>query len=179
MIDYYTAPPRRPRGGQTASIADRFWPKVDIGPTVRAELGPCWLWTGGVYGSGYGEIFIGTTDNGRQVLDCAHRVSWEMYNGRPIPEDLFVLHKCDVRLCVRPSHLFLGTQAENVHDAVQKDRTNRGERRTHAKLTDESVRKIRLRHAEGETLAGLGESFGVSFSLIGRIVRRERWTHVA
>lgn len=76
----------------------------------------CWIWTGVLSGStGYG-----VTSKQYQRLSV-HRVSWEMANG-PIENGLFVLHRCDVRSCVNPAHLFLGTAKDNFHDAIRKGR---------------------------------------------------------
>ena len=77
----------------------------------------CWMWTGYRTPDGYGRIQI----NYKRIK--AHRLSWEVHNGS-IPEGLFVLHKCDVRDCVNPNHLFLGTQKDNIHDAIKKGRIN-------------------------------------------------------
>jgi hypothetical protein len=77
--------------------------------TPMAECG-CWFWNG-TLSNGYGKM-------GRQL---AHRLSWEAFNG-PIPDGLFVLHKCDTPPCVNPDHLFLGTHGDNVRDCLAKGR---------------------------------------------------------
>lgn len=77
----------------------------------------CWLWMGATNTSGYG--LIRRRGDSRQTL--THRLAWEWWFG-PIPDGMSVLHRCDVRTCVRPSHLFLGTYSDNAKDAVAKGR---------------------------------------------------------
>src|SRR2546425_2672805 len=72
--------------------------------------GPCWLWTGPTTWNGYGRLRVAG------VHVKAHRFSWEYHNGH-IPDALRVLHRCDAPACVRPEHLFLGTQRDNIVDA--------------------------------------------------------------
>lgn len=114
------------------AIGQRFWSKVNKS-SIPDE---CWLWTAATIGGGYGQI-MGVV-NGKRRPVYAHRVSWEMAFG-PIPADLYVLHRCDVPLCVNPDHLFLGTQGDNLADARAKGRLltrayyqERGRRRQHA-----------------------------------------------
>ena len=76
----------------------------------------CWIWMGATTSAGYGEISV----NRRPVL--VHRISWELYHGRPIPEGMFILHRCDTPPCANPHHLLLGTHQDNVQDAVRKGR---------------------------------------------------------
>ena len=79
----------------------------------------CWLWMGSIDSKGYGGIKV----DGKQM--GAHRRSWVLANG-PIPDRLHVLHKCDTPSCVNPSHLFLGTNYDNVQDMVRKGRARGG-----------------------------------------------------
>lgn len=153
----------------------RFWAKVDkSGPTLRPELGPCWVWTAALHTSGYGWFAIG---NGRSAR--AHRVSWELARG-PIPPEKMVLHRCDNRRCVRPDHLFLGTSADNVADMVAKGRAHdqRGSRNGHAKLTERQVLELRRRVASGEPYARVGEEFGITRPAAFDIVTGRRWRGV-
>jgi hypothetical protein len=104
-------------------------------PTERG----CLLWIGYITRSGYGVLAIGkrTEQKGR-----AHVVSWMLQQG-PVPSGLCVLHRCDVRACVNPDHLFLGTRTDNVHDMIQKGRNTSGKRSEKRKLTDRQAEEIR------------------------------------
>lgn len=90
------------------TFEDRFWSRVSKGDG-------CWLWTGTQRKDGYGSFHR----NGKYLH--AHRASW-IINFGEIKNKLHVLHKCDVRNCVNPSHLFLGTNHDNILDCVAKGR---------------------------------------------------------
>ena len=144
-------------------VADRFWPRV------RKSAG-CWEWTGGRYPRGYGFFSV----NGRG--HAAHRVAWELARG-PIPDGVLVCHACDNPACVRPDHLFLGTQSDNMRDMAAKGRHPypRGEHHNQARLSNADVAEIRrLYAAGGVSQAALAERFGVCQSHVSRIVRRFR-----
>ncbi len=92
------------------TLADRFWARVAVGKPDE-----CWEWTRYRDRAGYGQAY----HEGRDVP--AHRLAWILTHG-PIPDGLKVLHRCDYPPCVNPAHLFLGTQGDNVRDAVAKGR---------------------------------------------------------
>lgn len=148
-----------------ASTIDRFWSKVE-----KTEA--CWNWTGRLDKGGYGQFSLKTMGNCR-----APRYAWEITYG-PIPDGLFVCHRCDNRLCVNPDHLFLGTPKDNSQDAAQKGRMDRGEDRHCAKLTEEDVREIRRKYQTGATQLEISNGYPVSRATIGRIINRRIWKHV-
>jgi len=100
----------------TATTAERFWAKVDV-----CAPDDCWLWKAGTSAHGYGRFWV----NGGNVQ--AHRFAYELTNG-PIPDCLSALHSCDTPGCCNPKHLFLGTQKDNMQDAVAKGRMATGDR---------------------------------------------------
>lgn len=135
----------------------------------------CLLWTGSRQ-NGYGVLRV----DGRMWY--AHRYAWTIARG-PIPPGLCVLHRCDVPLCVRLGHLWLGTQSENSKDMWQKGREGSrfppGTRNPIAKLSARKVQRIRRLAADGVTQRHLAAGFGVSQPAISHIVRRKNWRHVA
>lgn len=189
---------KRRRNRSSRPLADRFWEKVDKqGPIMRAELGPCWVWTASFATTGYGQLAVKFAD-GRYRPQRAHRLSWQLTNGL-IPDGFNVLHHCDYKPCVRPEHLFLGTDADNVADMWAKGReyrfvrksgdehhfrthpelVQRGEANGYAKLTERAVQEIRGRYAAGGiTQEQLGVEYGVSQVNIGYIIRRKHWAHL-
>jgi hypothetical protein len=154
----------------TADQTDRFWAKVE-----KKGATECWDWTGYKDDGGYGTFNVG---GGMQF---AHRVSWVIENG-PIPAGthsgtMCVLHHCDNPACVNPDHLFLGTQQDNIDDMVEKGRSNTGVKNGQVVLSEEDVLKIR-KIGKTVTLRVLADQFGVSFSAISLILRRETWRHI-
>jgi hypothetical protein len=159
--------------GLREPMAIRFWRFV-------RKTDECWFWTGTIGSRGYGEI----QGDGSARKYRAHRASWIIHNG-DIPDGLWVLHRCDVRNCVRPDHLWLGTAADNSADMLAKGRAGRpglgriGEAAPGHKLTPDMVRSIRALLAEGRmTQKAIGAKFGVSKIPVRDIARGTRWAHI-
>ena len=153
------------RGRHAPPIEERFWYFVEKTET-------CWLWRGSL-ASGYGYLGINYKKIG------AHVFSWELHHGK-IPDGLWVLHRCDVRNCVRPDHLFLGTQLENMQDCLNKGRHKfgrfPGELHTNAKLTWDAVRQIKELYPSGKyRQLDLAIKFGVSRSAVRNVLAGVNW----
>ena len=182
----FTMPAKSSRTGRPpVPNEQRFWPKVNrCGPQLREGLGACWVWTSGTYiKSGYARFSRREGPySSKSVL--AHRFAFEMAYG-PIPINFLVCHHCDNRLCVRPEHLFLGTQQDNMDDMLRKSREShvgasrnpaQGMRQGLHKLTDDQVLIIRASTARTSTLAA---NFRVGVGAINRVRRRATWKHLA
>lgn len=154
-----------------AALAHPKVTAINIWAHITRVDGECWPWTGYVNKRGYGRF------GGAQIL--AHRAAWEMVNG-PIPVGHVIRHTCDNKICCNPDHLLPGTHADNVADMCSRGRNAMGEKNGRRKLSEEDVRKIRdmyiPRVVTRKKLSGL---FGITESMIEKIVRRVYWKHLA
>lgn len=125
----------------------------------------CWLWTGATTTGGYGKI---KTGNFR--MD-AHRAAYILFRGE-IPNDLFVLHRCDTPACVNPDHLFLGTALDNIRDSAIKRRSAVCDRHGMAKLTWDAIEEIRK---SNESQRAIGRRYGVSQGQVSLIKSGKSW----
>ncbi len=145
----------------------RLFGKVDKTET-------CWIWTGATYSSGYGVISNGE----RGKLVSAHRLSYELHKGE-IPQGLCVLHTCDVRRCVNPDHLFLGTIQDNHDDMMAKGREPRGESHKNSTLKEWQVIEIRRLSSLGEMRQkDIASMFSIRPKTVYKIVNRISWKHI-
>ena len=167
----------------------RFWSKV----TKSEDPNDCWIWHGSVFSNGYG-AFYAMGQNRK-----ANRVSYAISHGA-IPEGLGVLHHCDVKRCVNPSHLYAGDHQQNMNDKVARGRQARGD--THyartrpellargeahgscihpgisssrAKLTDKDVAYIHAKRSEGASLGSIARDLGVWRSTVKNVVDGKLW----
>lgn len=148
-------------------MEQRFWSKVR-----RGAEDECWEWLGWKSRDGYGMFDF----NDKKLK--AHRVSWELTHNK-IPDGIVVRHKCRGK-CVNPSHLELGTVADNHADTIRDGTNPRGERNPASTLTNEQVRQIKLRlqdykHGLGRQLA---KEFGVHEVVISQIKRGRTWSFI-
>lgn len=161
----------------------KMLPNLEYNRTARSRLSrvhinrktSCWEWTGAKKAQGYGKI----NENGKQRN--AHRVFWEMFYG-PIEDGLVCCHVCDNRKCVNPSHLFLGTQADNLRDMTAKGRraSRPGMATVTAKLSDADVLEIRrLADSGADNWSDVARKFGVSYGTISKVVTRRSWGHIS
>lgn len=129
----------------------------------------CWLWPSVIDKNGYGRA----SQSGKRYW--AHRLSYLHHHG-PIPEGALVCHHCDVRRCVNPKHLFLGTAADNTADMIRKNRHRYGERAPWSKLTEANVRAILADTRNHEVIAA---EFGIAGPTVCEIKKRRTWRHVS
>lgn len=142
---------------------DKFWNKVNKTPT-------CWLWTGATI-KGYGAF-------GRPTA-LAHRVAYEMAYG-PIPTGKHIRHICDVKNCVNPEHLLLGTHTENMNDAIARKRLRYGEQHPNSRLTSDEVQEIKraLKTYKHGLFTKLAMKYKVSLTTIQNIHTGRTWTEI-
>ena len=144
----------------------RFWSKVN-------KTESCWLWTAGIFSNGYGQY----KNKGKMLK--AHRYSYELHKGK-IAEGLLIRHTCDVRSCVNPNHLLVGTQQDNINDMIERNRHRyaKGESCHNAILTKDDVIEIRIFREFGFTQQELGKMYGVVRETIKNVLLKKTWSHI-
>jgi hypothetical protein len=146
---------------------------------MDAGLDACWLWLGSVNAGGYGQIRREPEGNAvRGAKTTVHRVAWELTRGS-IPDGMHVCHVCDNPRCVNPSHLWLGTHAENLRDMKVKGRAARGDRSGTARLDSRQVQLIKRLLFLGQcSPAELATLLRMSPAAIDAIRDQKTWSHV-
>ncbi len=163
----------------------------------------CWEWKAGRFPEGYGEFWVGSKASGGRMYS-ANRIAYLIHNG-PFAPEMLVCHSCDNPPCCNPRHLWLGSDADNIRDKVEKGRDNnytgddhwtrkkphllargprdgsymRGENHYKAKLNENNVRDARARFGSGlASVKQLAIELGVSESNMQKVVNRETWKRV-
>lgn len=149
-------------------MEDRFMKRV----SRSIDINECWEWTGGKTPNGYGMFSIG------KKSIHAHRFAYIHWKGE-IPDKLWILHKCGIKKCVNPAHLEVGTPSKNNGDDKRRDGTLlEGSRNPASKYTEEDIRNIRNRYANGETQTSISISTGIKQGHISDICLRKVWKNI-
>lgn len=154
----------------SVEFAQWFW----MNAQVTAHPDRCWIWQKATNEHGYGVLGI----KGKPQL--AHRIAWQLTNGRPAQIDLKVLHSCDNPPCCNPNHLREGTHQDNVDDREGRGRWGGsiGEAHPQAVLTVETVRQIKYYLAQGDRLSVISKKTGATVNSIYPIKKGKTWKHV-
>lgn len=104
-----------------------------------------------------------------------HRYIYEQTFGK-VCKSLVIRHKCDMRNCINIDHLEVGTQRENVNDAVKRNRINKGSDRPQSKLTEVTAKEIK--YNDKLSLNALAKLYNVSKFMIYQIKHNKRWKHI-
>lgn len=148
--------------------AQRFWQKIE-----RHGPEECWPWTGSTMNGGHGEFFV-SPDRGRIP---AHVFALELA-GKSATAGQEGCHHCDNPPCCNPAHLYFGTRQQNIDDMWARGRGRRGSRHPFARLTEDKVKDLRVRFAEGESNTVLAQEYGICSGMVSNIVNGKAWKHV-
>jgi HNH endonuclease len=160
---YYVNVDFRNRNREFKNIEEKFYNCIEI----ITETG-CWIWLRSLNNSGYAIV-----NESRKIIPM-HRWSYERFKGK-IPENMCVCHSCDIRSCVNPNHLWLGSWQDNINDKVNKNRQAKGEKAPKAKLTSEMVLEIYKSKAPIKLLM---KKYNMSKRSIVGIRHKESWKHI-
>ena len=142
----------------------------------RVIVGECWLWTGWRLPSGYGTMRI----RRERRTALVHRVAYEVWIG-PIPEGMQVLHRCDTPPCFNPSHLWIGTQRDNIHDMLAKGRDAKQKplkRWRGYKLTEAQALEAIERRDGGERADSVARAFGITPGYVRMLAKTRPSRHL-
>lgn len=152
---------KAPAGKPFPQIREKFLSRTD-------RDGQCWLWKGSLSTGGYGMFY------GVPGTNLAHRAAYILFRGK-IPKGLLACHICDVRKCVNPDHLFLGTFADNNRDMARKGRSAQGEKNGGSRVTESVVQEIFRLRQKGVSVTEIGRALELSSSQVYRTLTGENW----
>lgn len=161
------APPESKSEGRIRRAMERLRGRFFASVAIPDDQDECWIWTGCRTSTGYGKASM----LNRSLK--AHRVSWLIHQGN-IPAGLYVCHTCDNRICVNPSHLFLGTDLENIKDAKIKKRFAHGAQNARCQLSASQISQIRDMVFSGVKQVRVSESFGITHQHVSKIINGQR-----
>lgn len=147
------------------TFLDRFESKF-----IPEPMSGCWLWDASQNRDGYGNFRF------RDKILNAHRVAWYIYRGA-IPRGVQVLHKCDIRSCVNPQHLYLGSQRDNVLDCENRKRARhpKGDQHKNAKISEKQAIYI---FWDSRPQHEIARDYKISQPLVSSIKNQKAWTHI-
>lgn len=157
--------------GLTQEQVNYFWSLVQRLSKGNPDI--CWEWGRATTWRGYGSIMF----NCRKF--STHRLAWMIANDREIPPGMHVCHSCDNPRCCNPSHLSIGTEADNQREKIEKKRHSFGTNHGMSKLNDTAVRYIRRLRKEGESINSLAKGFRIERTTIYQIILGKTWRHVS
>ncbi len=143
----------------------KFWRMIKIGDSNQ-----CWHWTGAVSaGTGYGNVKRNNRNYGAHVYAF-------LLGGEKLKKGNQVLHGCDNRICVNPSHLFQGTQKDNIHDCIKKGRHNPGAGERHARAKLNWAKVVEIRAMSGVfSNREIARRYGVTSQAIDKVINQITW----
>ncbi len=153
------------------TLTERFWRKVD--KTPGQGIGDCWMWKNRVSSSGYGQFRL----DPKKGHQAASRIAYMLTYGE-IPDKTFICHRCDFRSCCNPSHLFPGSQSDNLVDMVMKGRGASGEKNHESKLKESQVEQIKKLLNDGVAQHVIAKQFNVTQASVSRINTGKGWRHL-
>lgn len=165
--DYSHNLPRVVQKRRFRTIKARLLNRIQFGHST------CWYWVGSCDALGYGRLHAYGENK-------VHRVAWRVFQGS-IPSGMDVLHRCDVRNCVNPDHLFVGTHQDNMQDITRKGRQRYvrlcGEHNPQAKLSRGQVEEMRaLRASTGLSYSKIADQFAIASMTAYRAIQGESWS---
>lgn len=156
----------------SVELIEKFWNNSRIN---TADPNVCWEWNNKRRPAGYGMFYF------RGKWFSAHRISFQIVKG-DIPDGLFVCHSCDNKSCINPAHLFLGTNRDNILDAVKKGihgkNLHRGTRHYRSLVQETDIILIRRLAAKRFSHGQIADLFDMTRRNVTKIVNRANWKHI-